>query len=90
MPKQLQTRQVIVTLAPATPEHWASLTRALAHEYNLSQVGAFPLSSLGIQCIVFQVPAERAVEGIVVQLAADQRVEAVQLNQVFQGLGVCP
>jgi len=87
VPKQLQTRQVIVTLAPATQERWASLTQALAHEYNLSQIGAFPLASLGIQCVVFQVPAERAVEDIVARLAADPRVEAVQLNQVFQGLG---
>ena len=30
VPKQLQTRQVIVTLAPDTPERWASLTQALA------------------------------------------------------------
>src|SRR5438132_5856961 len=87
VPKQLQTRQVIVTLAPDTPERWASLTQALASEYSLSQVGAFPLASLGIQCVVFQVPAERAVADLVARLAADPRVEAVQLNQVFQGLG---
>jgi subtilisin family serine protease len=87
VPKQLQTQQVIVTLAPATLEQWANLTKALAYEYNLSQVGAFPLASLGIQCVVFQVPAERAVADIIARLEADPRVEAVQLNQVFRGLG---
>ena len=70
VPKQLQTHQVLVTLAPATLEHWANLTKALASEYNLSQVGAFPLASLGIQCVVFQVPAERAVADIIARLAA--------------------
>src|SRR5215471_19803944 len=80
VPKQLQARQVIVTLAPDTPERWTSLTQALASEYNLAQIGAFPLASLGIQCVVFQVPPERAVEDMVARLAADPRVEAVQLN----------
>jgi subtilisin family serine protease len=87
VPKQLQPHQVIVTLAPATPEQWAHLTATLASEYSLVQVGAFPLASLGIQCVVFQVPAEGAVEDIVARLAADPRVEAVQRNQVFEGLG---
>lgn len=87
VPKQLQTHQVIVTLAPASLEHWANLTTALVSEYNLSQVGAFPLASLGIQCVVFQVPAERAVADIMARLTTDPRAESVQLNQVFQGLG---
>src|SRR5262245_55795035 len=62
VPKQLQQRQVIVTLAPATPERWARLATELAQTYAVRQVGAFPLTSLGIQCVVFQIPAERAME----------------------------
>ena len=52
-PRQLQARQLIVTLAPATPEVWTSLTKELSGEYGLDQVGAFPLTSLGVQCVVF-------------------------------------
>src|SRR5687768_18210110 len=55
LPRQLQARQLIVTLAPATPEVWATLAKELSGEYGLDQVGAFPLTSLGVQCVVFHV-----------------------------------
>jgi subtilisin family serine protease len=87
-PRQLHARQVIVTLAPASPERWADLTNAIARTYNLPQVGAFPLTSLGVQCVVFQIPDGQAVETVMARLADDPRVESVQSNQVFHGLGV--
>jgi subtilisin family serine protease len=86
IPKQLQERQVIVTLALATRERWAGITRALGMEYALGEVGAFPLNSIGVQCVVFQIPADRPVDAVIRQLAADPRVETVQPNQVFKGL----
>jgi hypothetical protein len=88
VPRQLQARQVIVTLAPDPPERWADLASAIAQTYSLPQVGAFPLTSFGVQCVVFQIPEEQAVEAVMAHLAADQRVESVQSNQVFQGFGV--
>jgi subtilisin family serine protease len=86
VPKQLQSRQVIVLLAPTTPERRGSLDQPLAQAYDLSQVGAFPLLSLGVQCLVFQIPEGRAVDEVMARLAADPRVALVQPNQVFQGL----
>jgi hypothetical protein len=86
VPRQLQARQVIVTLAPDTPERWAQLSEELAREYGLPQVGAFPLTSLGVQCVVFQVTDDRPVDVVIAQLTADPRVESVQSNQVFTGL----
>ena len=62
LPRQLQARQLIVTLAPATPEVWATLAKELSGEYGLDQVGAFPLTSLGVQCVVFQVGENRPVD----------------------------
>src|SRR5262249_11000123 len=62
LPRQLQARQVIVTLAPDTPERWALLSEELAREYGLPHVGAFPLTSLGVQCVVFQVTDDRPVD----------------------------
>jgi subtilisin family serine protease len=88
VPKQLLAHQIIVTLAPATPEHWTQMAQALAQTYDLPQVGAFPLNSLGIQCIVYQIPANRPVADILQRLATDPRVESVQPNYVFEGLGV--
>ena len=86
LPRQLQARQVIVTLAPATPEVWAALAKELSGDYGLDQIGAFPLSSLGVQCVVFQVGENRPLDEVLAQLAADPRVESVQPNQVFQSL----
>ena len=87
LPRQLQARQLIVTLAPATPEVWATLAKELSGEYGLDQVGAFPLTSLGVQCVVFQVSENRPLDNVLAQLTADPRVESVQQNQSFQGLG---
>jgi subtilisin family serine protease len=86
LPRQLQARQVIVTLAPATPEVWATLAKEVSGDYGLDQIGAFPLSSLGVQCVVFQVGENRPLDEVLAQLAADPRVESVQPNQVFQSL----
>jgi Subtilase family len=86
VPRQLQARQVIVTLAPDTPGRWALLAEELAGEYGLPQVGAFPLTSLEVQCIVFQVTDDRPVDEVITQLTADPRVESAQSNQVFAGL----
>jgi subtilisin family serine protease len=78
--------QVLVVLTPAAFEHWSQTATRLAQTYRLTQVGAFPLASIGVQCIAFQVPAERSLTEVLQQLAADPRVEAVQPNQSFQGL----
>lgn len=86
VPRQLQSRQLIVTLAEATPEVWANLTKGLSADYGLVQIGAFPLTSLAVQCVVFQVTEDRPLDQVLAQLAADPRVESAQVNQVFTGL----
>jgi subtilisin family serine protease len=87
LPRQLQTHQVIVTLPPASRPHWEMITETLAQSYDLTRVGAFPLTSLGVQCVVFQVPTGSSVNEVIKHLAADPWVESAQLNQRFQGLG---
>jgi subtilisin family serine protease len=87
IPRQLQSRQVIVTLAPASSERWADIRESLAFTYGVRDVGAFPLSSLGVQCVVFQIPEGRSADEVIARLAADPLVESVQPNQVFEGLG---
>ena len=88
VPRQLQGHQVIVTLPPASPEQQADLVQRITQEYNLLQAGAFPLTSLGLQCLVLRVPGEQDINEVMVRLAADPQIESVQLNQVFRGLGV--
>jgi hypothetical protein len=76
LPRQLQARQLIVTLPPAAPEVRATVAQELSGEYVLDQVGAFPLSSLGVQCIGFQVGENRPLDDVLARLTADPRVEA--------------
>lgn len=85
-PARVMMRQVIVTLPPAPPTQWASLAKTLSQTYRLPQVGAFPLSSLGVQCLVFRIPPERSLQDVAKRLAADPRIESVQFNSIFQGL----
>lgn len=85
-PKQLKQGQIIVTLAYDTPERWAEITQGLARDYGLTQVGDFPLTSIRVQCVVFQVPEGESEVSVVEKLRADPRVESVQSNLVFDGL----
>ncbi len=85
-PKQLRQGQIIVTLADATPEQWAITAKALSDEYQLREVGNFPLSSLRVQCIVYEIPGDRALGDVLDRLRRDPRVESVQMNAVFAGI----
>jgi hypothetical protein len=76
---------VIVTLAPASSERWANIRDALTFTYVVRDVGAFPLSSLGLRCIVFQVPEDRSVDEVIARLAADPLVESPSLPVVRVG-----
>lgn len=88
VPQQLQDRQIIVTLASAPSELAAGTRGTLARSHGLLEVGAFPLLSIGVQCVVFQVPDGRSIEDAIVRLRWDPLVESVQANQVFGGLAV--
>ena len=49
-------------------------------------MGAFPLQSLRVQCLVFQIAQDQSLEESIRQLAADPLVESVQENQSFNSL----
>jgi subtilisin family serine protease len=86
LPKQLRQGQIIVTLADATPEQWATTAKALSEEYQLREVGNFPLNSLRVQCIVYEIPGDRPLASVLDRLRRDPRVESVQINSVFAGM----
>jgi len=85
-PKQFRNRQILVTLAQTHEKQWAVMTEALRRDYGLQQTGAFPLKSLGIQCLVFTVPANLDLAATIERLRGDARVEHVQLNRAFESL----
>jgi len=86
LPAQLAERVVVVTLAPASADSPDRIPVELAGAHGLRHIGAFPLTSIGVQCLVFEVPANRAMDEVLRGLAADRRVESAQPNQVFRNL----
>jgi len=86
VPKQLQSRQIIVALPDRLRSAWSDIAHDLQAQYRLRPVGEFPLNSIKVQCLVFQVPADQSLEAVIAQLKTDPRVELVQANQTFEGL----
>ena len=84
-PKQLQPRQIIVVLAADAFGKSAQVKQALANEYGLVQTGSFPLTSIGVECVVFQVAPDRSLPALLARLSVDPRVRLAQQNQVFRG-----
>lgn len=85
-PKQFRERQLLVTLAKTHEGQWDVLTESLRRDYGLHKTGAFPLKSLGVQCLVFTVPESLDVAKTIERLRGDARVEHVQENRVFENL----
>jgi subtilisin family serine protease len=86
VPKQMQSRQIIVALAERERSQWSAIAQELQARHQLRPVGQFPLTSIGVQCLVFQVPSDQSLEATLARLQADPRVELAQPNQAFEGL----
>lgn len=86
IPKQFRERQILVTLASLYEPQWEALTETLGSQYGLQKIGAFPLKSLGILCLVFTVPDTIDLEKTLQKLRKDFRVEHAQLNRRFETL----
>lgn len=86
VPRQLETRQLIVTLASELEAHWSRIPALLAADHGLELKGQFPLTSIGVQCVVFRVAEPRSVEEAAAELRRDPWVESVQANQLYEGL----
>jgi len=56
----------------------------LARRYGLRQLAAWPIQVLSVHCIVFEVSGDRPLDGVLLQLAADPRVESAQALRSFR------
>ncbi|MCX2865766.1 S8 family serine peptidase [Paucibacter sp. PLA-PC-4] len=56
---------------------------AIAHEYNLRETAAWPIPTLGVHCVVFEIAANAEREQIVARLSRDERVRLAQPLQDF-------
>jgi subtilisin family serine protease len=80
----------MITLKPAPPAVWSRTTSELAEIYRLQTVFAWTMVSLGEQCVVFEVPRNRAPEEILRRLRADPRVGTAQPIATFDTLAGGP
>lgn len=80
-------QQVMVTYPPAPPSLWAKTTAELAQNYGLRTVWSWTMSSLGEQCVVFEVPRGKTVHEIVRRLSSDPRVGSAQPVETFHVQG---
>lgn len=85
-PKQFLPRQILVTLPEARRGQWQAIDQDLQARHGLRRAGEFPLASIRVNCLVYQVPEGQSVERAVQALSADPRVRLAQPNQVFEGL----
>ena len=86
LPKQMASRQILVTLPTNLKADWGSIREELAQNNDILKSGEFPLPSIGVDCLVYQVPDQEDLKKVVQQLRNDSRVGLVQENQVFEGL----
>lgn len=63
-----------------------STLAAIAHQYNLTDVTAWPIPALGVHCAVLEIKGDRSRETVLKELAADPRVRLAQPLQTFQTL----
>ncbi len=80
------SRQVLVTLPENLKSEWTRIREELAQDNDILISGEFPLSSIGVDCLVYKVPEQENLDKVIQQLRADARVVLAQENQVFEGI----
>jgi len=85
-PKQMLARQILVTLPESLKSKWIRIREELAQKNDILIAGEFPLSSIGVDCLVYRVPEQENFDRVIQQLRADERVGLVQENSVFEGI----
>ena len=60
------------------------VTDQLAEDYHLEKMREWPMTQLGMHCVVYRLPDKSAVSGMIERLSKDDRVEVVQNMHVFK------
>ena len=86
IPKQMLARQILVTLPEILKPKWSAIRTELAQRHSMTETGEFPLSSIGVDCLVYKVPENQSIKSVIRQLKSDKRTGLTQENQVFEGI----
>ncbi len=58
----------------------------LAGDYKLHQVADWPISVLGVHCVVYEIASDRSIEQVLKWISQDKRIESVQRMHLFRVL----
>jgi Subtilase family len=72
--------------ASTLPPRYAELLQRWEQRLGIRRVADWPLSSLGVRCLVFEITGTRSRDDIVRELAATESVETAQALQQFEVL----
>lgn len=87
-PRPASTRPAYVGTAYAASAAARATLRAIAGEYALTQVTAWPIPLLSMHCAVLRIPAGSSREQLLQRLAQDRRVRLAQPLNAFAPQGV--
>lgn len=62
------------------------LASRVAAKYRLKQLAQWPISALGVHCVVYEVPGGRSVEALLHDLAAEELVDSAQPMHAFHSM----
>jgi len=60
------------------------ITQQIAEEYHIQKLTEWPMSEVGVHCVVYQVPADASVAETMQRLSQDTRVSIVQNMHLFK------
>ena len=60
------------------------IAKRLAEEYRLYQVAEWPITALGVHCVVYEIASDQSIEQVLESVSRDKRVESVQRMYVFR------
>ncbi len=59
------------------------ITTAIAEQYNLYKITEWPMTEVGIHCVVYSIPSNQTLTAVIERLAQDKRIDIVQKMNNF-------
>lgn len=83
-PRPASTRPGYVGAAYASSDAARAAMRAVARQYGLAEVAAWPIEALQVHCAVLRIPADATREELLARLSRDPRVRLAQPMNAFE------
>jgi len=64
------------------------LAHAIAADYRMQEVTAWPIAALRVHCILYRIPPDNTRDGLLARLATDSRIQLAQPLQSFSTSGM--